>query len=138
MKRICENYVPASVEEVQTRIKKLRNRGYLPKDRAPELKEVEACTPYLDRQIKIIKPKIVVTLGRHSMSYILSKLGFEIRGITGVHGRVYDEELLSLKVRIIPTFHPAAALYNPKYKDALEGDFQVVKRELEKLGARST
>lgn len=110
----------------------------MPKDRAPELKEVEACVPYLDRQIRIIQPKIIVTLGRHSMSYILSKLGLEAKGITGVHGRVYDGELLGLKVCIIPTFHPAAALYNPKYKDDLERDFQVVKRELEKLVARST
>lgn len=107
-----------------------------PENRDPRPSEIQACTPYLDRQIKIIKPKIIVTLGRHSMSYILSKLGFETRGITRVHGRVYDEELLDLKVHIIPTFHPAAALYNPKYKDALERDFQVIKGELEKLRAR--
>ena len=104
-----------------------------PENRDPQPSEIQACTPYLDRQIKIIKPKIIVTLGRHSMAYILSELGFETRGITGVHGRVYDGELLGLEVRIIPTFHPASALYNPKYKDALERDFQVIKSELEKL-----
>ena len=109
-----------------------------PENRDPQPSEIEACTPYLDRQIRIIHPKIIVTLGRHSMSYILSKIGFEIRGITGVHGRVYDGKLLGLKVTIVPTFHPAAALYNLKYKDAIERDFQVIKRELEKLGARST
>jgi len=104
-----------------------------PENRDPQTSEIQACTPYLDRQIKIIQPKIIVTLGRHSMTYILSKLGFETRGITGVHGKVYNGELLGLKVSVIPTFHPAAALYDPKYRDALERDFQVIKGELEKL-----
>jgi len=108
-----------------------------PENRDPQPSEIQACTPYLDRQIKIIQPKIIVTLGRHSMTYILSKLGFKTEGITRVHGRVYDGDLLSLKVHTIPTFHPAAALYNLKYKDTLEIDFQVIKRELEKLEARS-
>jgi len=109
-----------------------------PENRDPQPSEIQACTSYLDRQIKIIQPKIIVTLGRHSMSYIISKLGFEIRGITGVHGRVYDGDHLGLKVCVIPTFHPASALYNPKYRDALERDFHVIKRELEKLEARLT
>jgi len=104
-----------------------------PENRDPQPSEIQACTPYLDRQIKIIEPRLIVTLGRHSMTYILSKLGFETKGITGVHGKVYDGELLGLKVRVIPTFHPAAALYDPKYRDALERDFQVIKSELEKL-----
>lgn len=104
-----------------------------PENRDPQPSEIQACTPYLDRQIKIIESKLIVTLGRHSMTYILSRLGFEARGITKAHGKVYDGELLGLKVRVIPTFHPAAALYDPKYRDALERDFQVIKSELEKL-----
>jgi len=105
-----------------------------PENRDPQPGEVQACTPYLDRQIRIIQPKIIVTLGRHSTAYVLSKAGFEARGITGVRGRVYEGRLLSLGVRIIPTYHPAAALYNPKYRDSLEEDFQVIKRELNKVG----
>ena len=45
---------------------------------------------------------------------------FEAEGVTGVRGGVYEGRLLGLQVRIIPTYHPAAALYNPKYKNALE------------------
>ncbi len=101
-----------------------------PENRDPKADEIEACIPYLDRQIQIIKPKIIVTLGRHSTRYILSKAGIEGEGITEVRGRIYKERFLDLPVRIIPTFHPAAALYNPAYKSALEEDFQRIKKEI--------
>jgi len=104
-----------------------------PENRDPQPEEIQACAPYLDRQIEIIKPKAIVTLGRHSTAYILAKAGIEAVGITRARGKVYEAELLSLKVRVIPTYHPAAALYYPKYKDALEKDFQIIKDELEKL-----
>ena len=102
-----------------------------PENRDPRPSEIQACTPFLERQIILIKPKLIVALGRHSTSYILQKMGFETGGITGVHGKVYDGELFGFKVHVVPTFHPAAALYNPKYKGALEEDFQIVKRELQ-------
>jgi uracil-DNA glycosylase family 4 len=105
-----------------------------PENRDPKPEEIQACTPYLDRQIEIIKPKIIVTLGRHSTAYILAKAGIEAVGVTLARGKVYEAELLGLKVLVIPTYHPAAALYYPKYKDMLEKDFQVIKGELEKLG----
>lgn len=104
-----------------------------PRNRDPRPSEILACTPFLDRQIKIIKPELIVTLGRHSTSNILPKAGFEAKGITKIHGRIYEAELLGLKVHIIPTYHPAAALYNPKFKDGLEGDFQLLKKKLEEL-----
>jgi len=101
-----------------------------PENRDPRPSEIQSCTPFLERQIKAIKPTLIVTLGRHSTSYILRKMGFETEGITGIHGKLYNGELFDLKVRVIPTYHPAAALYNPRYREALEEDFQVVKREL--------
>jgi len=105
-----------------------------PGNRDPRPDEVLACAPHLERQIEIIRPRAIVTMGRHSTSQILSKAGFEARGITGARGRVYEGQVLGLEVRIIPAYHPAAALYNPKYRNALESDFQIVRRELEKLG----
>ncbi len=101
-----------------------------PENRAPKADEIEACAPYLDRQIRIIKPEIIVTLGNHSTRYILSKVNVEVEGITGVRGRLYKERLFDIPVRIVPTFHPAAALYNPAYLSNLEEDFQRVKDEL--------
>lgn len=105
-----------------------------PENRDPSSDEVAACTPFLDRQIQIIGPKLIVTLGRHATSYILSKAGFPVEGITELHGRTFTTRLLGLQVTVIPTFHPAAALYNVKYKRGLEDDFQIVKFKLEKLG----
>ncbi len=104
-----------------------------PENRAPLPVEVETCTPYLNRQIKVIQPEIIVTLGRHAASYILSKAGLkEAVGITKLRGKVYYVKLFGLSVSVLPTFHPAAVLHNPKYKDGLERDFQLLKSLTEK------
>lgn len=104
-----------------------------PENRDPLPVEVEACTPFLDRQIQVIEPRLIVTLGRHSTSYILSKAGFkDVEGITRLRGKVYKADVLGLRVSLIPTYHPAAALYNAKYRGGLEGDFQLLGIELEK------
>lgn len=95
-----------------------------PNNRDPLPSEVEACTPYLDKQINIIKPKVIVTLGRHSTKYILSKLGMNITGITKVRGKMFEGEIFGLSVKVLPTYHPAAALYNPKLKNFLIQDFK--------------
>lgn len=105
-----------------------------PENRDPSSDEVAACTPFLNQQIQIIGPRLIVTLGRHATSYILSKAGFPVEGITKLHGRTFTTRLLGLQLVVIPTFHPAAALYNVKYKRGLEDDFQIIKFELEKLG----
>jgi len=103
-----------------------------PKNRDPLPEEVEVCTPYLERQLEIIKPRFIVTLGRHSAKYMLSKIGYKISGITRVRGKIYEADFWGLDVCILPTFHPAAALYNVKLRDYLEKDFQLLKEELEK------
>jgi len=106
-----------------------------PENRDPLPMEVETCTPFLDRQIEIIKPKFIVTLGRHSTLYILSKAGFEaVEGITKLRGKVYEVCLFGFKIVVIPMYHPAAALYNIKFRDELEDDFQLLSLEMEKLG----
>ena len=104
-----------------------------PNNRDPRKDEVEACSPYLDRQIRTIRPSILLTLGRHSAKYVLSTVDVEMKGITEVRGRIYVGKLFGFMVRVMPTFHPAAALYNPEYRSALEEDFQRVKKELETL-----
>jgi len=106
-----------------------------PMNRDPVKGEIGACGSYLDRQIQIITPKVVVTLGRHSTRYILSKVGIDFKGITNVRGRTYTISLFGRQVELIPTFHPAAALYNPKCKSAIEQDLLTAKMELEKLSS---
>ena len=130
------------LDEMLSKIGLSRNKVYIanilkcrpPENRDPSASEIKACVPYLNQQIRIVKPKIIVTLGRHSTSYILSKCGVEAAGITRLHGRKYEAELLGFKVLLIPMYHPAAVLYNPKFKRALESDFQLLRRELERLG----
>ncbi|MDH5689544.1 MAG: type-4 uracil-DNA glycosylase [Candidatus Bathyarchaeota archaeon] len=104
-----------------------------PNNRDPRRDEVEACSAYLDRQIEIVEPSIILTLGRHSARYVLSKVNVKMKGITEVRGRIYVGKPFGFPVRIMPTFHPAAALYNPEYRSALEEDFQRMKKELETL-----
>ncbi len=102
-----------------------------PDNRQPKPDEIEACTPFLERQIQIIKPRVIATMGNHSTRYILSKANVEVKGITEVRGQVYHQQLFNLPFRIIPTFHPAAALYNPAYLPSLEEDFRTIKKELD-------
>jgi len=101
-----------------------------PSNRQPLPDEIRACTPYLDRQIRAIQPKVIVTLGNCSTGYIFSKAGLSFSSITQVHGRLYEKSILHVTVTVFPTFHPAAALYNAKYKEKLIEDFQVLKSEL--------
>jgi len=105
-----------------------------PGNRDPRDEEIRACTPYLEEQIRIIAPKVIVMLGRHSSRYILSFLPVEFDRITEIRGTVYPGLLFDHQVRLIPTLHPAAALYNPAYRDALEEDFRTIGRELAETG----
>ena len=103
-----------------------------PRNREPMPNEIQTCTPYLDRQINIIKPKIIVTLGNYSTEYIFSKANMPFNGITQAHGKFYQATILDMQLTIFPTFHPAAALYSAKYKEALQHDFQLLKNRFAK------
>lgn len=98
-----------------------------PENRDPLPNEIDTCTPYLDRQIILIKPKVLVTLGRHSSSYILGRAGIKVRGITDVRGRIFSLFIFDTLLNVMPTLHPAAALYNPQLKVQIEEDFKRLK-----------
>ena len=102
-----------------------------PGNRDPQPEEVNACTPYLDRQIRIIQPKIIVTLGRYASAYIFSKARIPFSGISRVHGKVYHANVLDLGITLIPMYHPAVALYNAKLRSALEEDFRILAAQVE-------
>ncbi len=101
-----------------------------PNNRDPNEGEIKACSPYLDRQIDMIRPKIIVPLGRHSMSYILRKFGFEAEPISRIHGKTFEARTLFGKVIIMPMYHPAVALYRPQLKEELRKDFKKLKNVL--------
>ncbi|MGQ9543912.1 MAG: uracil-DNA glycosylase family protein [Candidatus Bathyarchaeia archaeon] len=102
-----------------------------PMNRSPKSDEVEACTPYLERQIQILKPRIIVTLGVHSARYILSKVGVKFKSIGEIRGKIYTDKLWN-QVKIMPTLHPAAALYNPTYRATIGMDLGRLRHELSK------
>lgn len=88
-----------------------------PDNRDPLASEKDAFLPFLYNQIEIIDPKLIVTLGRHSMNCFFPKLI-----ISNVHGKVQK-----LKDRLyLPLFHPAAAMYNGSLKKTLISDFQQI------------
>lgn len=92
-----------------------------PENRDPSEDEKEAFYPYLIEQLEIIQPKILVTLGRHSMNLFLPE-----KKIGQIHG-VLEQINLSDKLKklyIMPFFHPAAALYNGSLRSLLIDDFQ--------------
>lgn len=109
-----------------------------PGNRDPLPEEIRACSPYLGEQIRNVGPKVIVTLGRHSSRYILSFLPVEFDRITEIRGGVYHGVIFGHSVSLIPTLHPAAALYNPGYREALEEDFRVIERELAVAGGFTT
>ncbi len=86
-----------------------------PGNRDPMPEEIEACRSYLDRQIELINPRVIVTLGRYSMAR-----WFPNAKISAIHGqpRKIDGRL------IIPMFHPAAALHQPSLRQDVEADFR--------------
>lgn len=99
-----------------------------PGNRDPQPDEIAACRPYLDHQIELIKPRIIVTLGRFSMARY-----FPGQSITRIHGQFKHEDGRV----IIPMFHPAAALRNEQWMAALRQDFAKVPNLLARLGLDS-
>jgi DNA polymerase len=99
-----------------------------PENRDPLPEEIKFYAPYLDRQIDIIKPEIIATLGRFSMQYIMEKfkLHSELEPISKAHGKSYVAEASYGKILIVPLYHPAAAIYNQHLKDTLKKDFKVL------------
>jgi len=105
-----------------------------PKNRDPLPEEIELYAPFLDRQIEIIKPKVVATLGRFSMEYVMRRYGLEneLAPISTLHGKTYQGRTLSIDSQgstfvFIPLYHPAAAIYNQHLLDTLKQDFQILK-----------
>ncbi|MBN1247733.1 MAG: uracil-DNA glycosylase [Anaerolineae bacterium] len=93
-----------------------------PANRDPQIDEVEACKPYLDQQIEVIKPQVIVTLGRHSMAR-----AFPDEKVSVVHGqpRKVGEHTY------FPMYHPAAALHQPSLRPVVEADFERLKELLD-------
>ncbi|MBI3244032.1 MAG: uracil-DNA glycosylase [Chloroflexi bacterium] len=100
-----------------------------PQNRDPEPEELKACNAYLERQIAVIKPKVIVTLGRYSMEKF-----FPGAKISAIHGqaRTIGGRL------VVAMFHPAAALHQPQYRSLIEQDFKKLPELIAKMEAMET
>lgn len=95
-----------------------------PQNRDPLPDEIAACRPFLEQQIQLINPRVIVTLGRFALQFF-----FPNASITRVHGQPLERE-----GRVFfPTFHPAAALHQPKWQPLIEEDFQKLAALLSQL-----
>jgi len=90
-----------------------------PGNRDPQPDEIEACEPHLFRQIELIEPRVVATLG----NFATKLLSGRPLGITRVHGQEQEVTLGARSVLLYPIYHPAAALYTPAMLKVLESDF---------------
>jgi DNA polymerase len=90
-----------------------------PGNRDPQPEEIQSCEGHLFKQIELIEPKVVATLGNFATKLLSGKP----TGITRVHGQEQEVSLGGRTVLLYPLFHPAAALYTPRTLDVLEADF---------------
>jgi DNA polymerase len=101
-----------------------------PDNRDPVRAEIDIYSPFLVRQINIIKPKVIATLGRFSMEFILKLFDAsqQKEKISKLHGQVIKAQAEYGEISIVPLYHPAAALYSQKQRPVHEEDFKVLKQ----------
>ncbi len=97
-------------------------------------KEISACSIYLDKQIDIVNPKVIIALGSVAGRYILEKYNIANQKVSDIHGQVFSVSMKDLfspdrTLKIIPMFHPAAALRS-------EGLLELVKKDWQNLGEK--
>jgi uracil-DNA glycosylase family 4 len=103
-----------------------------PENRDPIPSEIEACWPYLARQIDIIAPKLIVFLGRHAMQRF-----FPAFSISEVHGQAFRKPWNGRVQVFLALYHPAAALYNGGMRETLNADFKKIPKILAKIEAEN-
>ncbi|MDD1716301.1 MAG: uracil-DNA glycosylase [Methanolinea sp.] len=107
-----------------------------PANRAPKDQEIDACMPYLKRQIAILSPRFVVPMGNTAIKTLFRMYGLHYPSLAGVRGRVFrvhDPEL-GQDLRIVPVYHPAVVTHNPPSRGALESDFRRLEEFLREEG----
>lgn len=94
-----------------------------PKNREPQEDEKDACRVWLNAELLFVKPRVIVTLGRHALGRFVPDAG-----ITASHGQSFEHPT---GIPVFAMYHPAAALYNPNLRDVLKKDFKELKNFLD-------
>ena len=95
-----------------------------PRNHNPNRQEIDSCIGYLYKQIEIIKPRIILTLGKFASKEIFDKFNLEFSRISELHGKIYEAETIFGAAKIIPLYHPAVACYHNEMLDVLKKDFE--------------
>lgn len=107
-----------------------------PNNRDPLPEEIKNHTPYLIKQIQLIKPKVVCSLGNYATKFFLSEGNVDLMktqpGITAVHGKVRFVKMDGVEFKLIPLFHPAAIIYQRNLAPLWEKDMEIVKKEVKR------
>lgn len=97
-----------------------------PNNRDPLPEEIDLCGKYLIRQLNVLKPNVIVCLGRYSAGFIFGLFALPFSSITKVCGKVFEVEEWGKKVKIFPLYHPAAVLYRPQLREEYERQFKLI------------
>lgn len=100
-----------------------------PENRDPTKEEIETCMPYLERQVRIIKPRLIIPLGRIAAKTLL---GRSVK-VSEEHGEVKNFDFAGWNCKILISYHPAATLYGRSKKEKLERDFDKIKEIINEL-----
>ena len=99
-----------------------------PENRDPSAAEIAACSAWLEEEIKLIEPTLIVFLGRHAMNHFLPD-----KKISAEHGVASTLPLFGKIQHVLPLYHPAAALYNGSLRATLKEDFEKIPRILKNI-----
>lgn len=99
-----------------------------PDNRPPAAAEIRLYTPFLQRQIEIIQPRVIVPLGRHALEFVRKHFtGFPAEGsVSTLHGTAYPVDAPYGRAFIMPLYHPAVLFYREDLQEAMEADFRLL------------
>ena len=100
-----------------------------PRNRTPRMSEVRAHAPWLEQQLRLIQPALIVTLGRTALTYFIAKAK-----VTELRGKPQVIVHADRKLTILPTLHPAAVLRDPELRTGYLADFRTIGKLLTRLG----
>jgi DNA polymerase len=109
------------------------NKCRPPKNRDPKDDEIAACSPYLERQIDLLRPQVIVPMGRFAAREICRSFGLAEGKIRDIHGKVLHARARYGAVIVLPVYHPAVITHNPNLRPELTADFERLKKALDKL-----
>jgi DNA polymerase len=107
-----------------------------PENRDPRKEEIAIYVPFLRRQLEILQPQVIVTLGRFAMEFIFEEFKMPEQGgsISVLHGKALHASAPYGPIRVLPLFHPAVTFYRREQREVLKKDFQALREALEVEG----